>query len=289
MTLIYHARSTLDLAKTTNDGLVRCYAVAVRFERVGRLGQRVAERSKKARRQTTVGDLSLQSVVIADAQVHYCVDLTDSARHRQNGTRGVCCRNGPDLSRRGAIKYRRRIQIDGAIELGPVLMHVVRARDQPPHYLVLRADRNDLAPWIHKLIRIIRQLVEVQPKLRELGLVERALARDDRDVTRRKLRRRERLRIKHQRQTRSGQAGGEAELAGNCSVGRQSVQSVYQVAGNLIGSNLRVIHRVAAADRQPRLSTRMPTEPDARRKVLRRVGQRLSVITESRFKGEVGA
>ena len=42
---------------------------------------------------------------------------------------------------------------------------------------MLRADGHHLAARIHKLIRVVRQLVEVQPILCELSLIERPPAR----------------------------------------------------------------------------------------------------------------
>ena len=83
----------------------------------------------------------------------------------------------PHLAGRGAIERRRRVQIDGAIEVGPVLVHVVGADEQALDDLALRADRHHLAARIHELVGIVRQQVEVQPVLRELRLVEGALAR----------------------------------------------------------------------------------------------------------------
>src|SRR6185503_15833360 len=111
-----------------------------------------------------VADLRLQSVVIADAEIHYRVDLTYAARNRQDWTCGICCGHGSNLSGRSAIEHRGGIQINSAIKIGPVLMHVVCPSDQPSYPLLLYADGNDLAAGIHELIRIVRQLVEVQPE-----------------------------------------------------------------------------------------------------------------------------
>src|SRR5947207_2715889 len=112
-------------------------------------------------------------------------------------------------------------------------MNVVRAGDQASYQLVLRADGKDLAAWIHEAVRIIRQLAEIESELRKLLLVEVALARNDRDVARRQLRSRYRLRINVHR--RASKAGREAELPGNRGVGCQTIEPVHQVAGHLIG------------------------------------------------------
>ncbi len=148
----------------------------------------------------------------------------------------------------------------------------------------------DLAARIHELVGIVRQQIEVQPVLRELRLVEVALPGADRDVARRQLRGRQRPRIERQRQARSGQAGREAELAGRRRVGRESVETVRSDSSAIgVGADLRVVHPVAAADREARVAARMPAEADARREVLRRVGQRLAVVAQPEVDGEVVA
>ena len=68
----------------------------------------------------------------------------------------------PRLPERGAIERRRRVQIDAAIEIGPVLVHVVGAGEQAVHDLALGADRRHLAARVHELVGIVRQQVEVQ-------------------------------------------------------------------------------------------------------------------------------
>src|SRR5439155_13091596 len=69
MTLIDHAWSAFLFAKPRDDALVRPNAVAVRFEGVGRLGQRVADRGIDTP-VATVAETSLQPVVISDAEIH---------------------------------------------------------------------------------------------------------------------------------------------------------------------------------------------------------------------------
>src|SRR5215212_9726054 len=105
MTLIDHARPTLDFAQPRDVALVRPYAIAIRLEDVGRLRQRVTERGEHAR-IAAIADLRLQSVIIPDAEVHYRVDLAYAARFRQDWTGEIGGGHGSDLSRRRAIKHR---------------------------------------------------------------------------------------------------------------------------------------------------------------------------------------
>ena len=69
-----------------------------------------------------------------------------------------------------------------------MLMDVVGADEQALHDFTLGADRGDLAARVDELVGVVRQQAEVQPVLRELLLVEIALARPDRDVAGRLLR-----------------------------------------------------------------------------------------------------
>ena len=93
---------------------------------------------------------------------------------------------------------------------------------------------------------------------------------------------RQRARIEGQRQARPGQAGREPGLSGRRRVGDDAVEAAGQRAGDRVGANLRVVHPVAAADREPRIAVRMPAEADARREVRGRVGQRLPVVAQAR-------
>ena len=99
---------------------------------------------------------------------------------------------------------------------------------------------------------------------------------------------RQRRRIERHREARSGEAGRETELPGDGGVGRQPVQPVHQIAGDDVGPDLRVIHAVAAADRQALVAARVPAEADARREVRRGVGQGLTVVAEPEVDREVG-
>src|SRR2546423_5219907 len=85
MTLIYHAQPTFFLAEPRDDALVRRNAVAVRFAGVRCLGQRIAERGIHTR-VASVAELSLQPVVIGDAEVHYHVDLAHASVRREDWT-----------------------------------------------------------------------------------------------------------------------------------------------------------------------------------------------------------
>src|SRR6185369_16234246 len=93
-----------------------------------------------------------------------------------------------ELSRGSPIKRSRRIQIDGAINAGQLLMHEISAQEKSLGNLALNADGCDLATRIIEFVRIIRQLVEVQTEAGELGRIELSLARSDSDVARRQLR-----------------------------------------------------------------------------------------------------
>src|SRR5262249_32796034 len=168
-----------------------------------------------------VDDLRLQTVIVADTEVHNRTDLSYASRHRQNRSRRICRGYRSDLSGRRSIERHRRIQINRSVEIGPVLMYVVCSGDKPPGQLVLEACGKNLAARIHKLIRIMRQLVEIEPVLRKLCLVERALAGNDRDVARGQLGRRQRLWVNVDRN--ASEAGRKPELPGNRGVSRQSV------------------------------------------------------------------
>ena len=74
-------------------------------------------------------------------------------------------------------RRRRRVQVDAAIEVGPVLVHVVGAGEEAVHDLTLRADRRDLAARIQELVGIVRQQIEVESVAGELRPVEIPLSR----------------------------------------------------------------------------------------------------------------
>ena len=286
MALVEQARPTLFFAKPRQNALVRRDAVAVRLAGVGGLRQRVAD-PRVDLRVAAVAELGLQTVVVGDAEVGQHVDLTHAAVHRQNRTREVGRGYRPHLADGGAIEHRRRIEIDRPGEVGPVLVDIVGTEEQPLPDLPLGADRRRLAARVHQLVGVVRQQVEVQSVLGKLRLVEVALPRLDRDVARRKLRRRQRLRVERHRQARPRQAGRETGLPGRRGVGREAVQAVYQVAGEHIRDELGVVHAVAAANRGARVTPGVPAEADARREVGFRVGQRLLVVAEPGVEREV--
>src|SRR6185369_13291924 len=88
MSLIDHARAAFLFAESGDDTLVWSDAVAVRFRRVGRLGQGVADGRVHAR-VTAITQLRLQSVVIGDAEIHQHVYLAHAAIDRQDWTREI--------------------------------------------------------------------------------------------------------------------------------------------------------------------------------------------------------
>ena len=77
------------------------------------------------------------------------------------------------------------------------------------------------------------------------------------------------------------QARREAGLSGRRRVGDDAVEATGERARDRVRANLRVVHPVAAANREPRIAVRMPAEADARREIRRRVGQRLPVVAEA--------
>src|SRR6185369_10266487 len=54
-------------------------------------------------------------------------------------------------------------------------------------------------------------------------------------------------------------------------------------------TNLRVVHRIAAANREPRIAARMPAKTDAWGEVFLRVRERLPVVTKPEIEREVTA
>ena len=91
-------------------------------------------------RVAPIAHLGLQSVVVGHPEIHQYVDLADAAVDGQNRPRRISGRHGPHLARSRAIERRRGVQIDGAGEIGPALMHIVAAREQALHQLALGAD-----------------------------------------------------------------------------------------------------------------------------------------------------
>ncbi len=76
-----------------------------------------------------IAELSLQSVVVGNAEILQHVDLADAAVHGQDGPSEIGGRDGSDLSGRRAEEGGGRVEIHGAIEVGPVLMHVVATEE----------------------------------------------------------------------------------------------------------------------------------------------------------------
>src|SRR5207247_8005194 len=142
-------------------------------------------------------------------------------------------------------------------------------------------DRYDLTAGIHELVGIVWQQIQVEAVGRELRLVEVALSRADRDVSGRLLRQRQGAWIELHRKTGSGQAGGKPGLAGRGRVSDETVKPARQRAGERVRADLRVVHRVAAANHQSRVGLRVPREAQTRRDVPGRVGQRLEVVAQT--------
>src|SRR5690349_6495937 len=160
MTLVHHARTTLDLAELGDIAFVWSNAVAVRLESVGCARKRVTHRRIQAA-ATTITELRLQTVVVRYAEIHDHVYLANAAGHRQNRTREIRCSDASRLARCGTRKRRGRVQIDSAIEIGPVLANVVSAEEEAFEKFTLGAESKDLAARIHQFVRIVRQLIEV--------------------------------------------------------------------------------------------------------------------------------
>src|SRR6185369_7836715 len=88
MALIDNAWTTFDLAKLADVTFVWSNAVAVRFERVRCLGQRVTHRRIHLP-VATIAELRLQTIVVRDTQVHDHIDLSHAAVDRQDWSRQV--------------------------------------------------------------------------------------------------------------------------------------------------------------------------------------------------------
>src|SRR6185369_9442343 len=161
MTLIGNAQAALLLAEPRDNTLVRPYAIAVRLEGISGLRQGVADLGKHAP-VAAVSEIHLQAVVVSDAQVHDYTHLTHATIRRQDGPRSVGCGHG--LGRRTGrvdayraaklsgccpIKRRRRVQINRAIEIAYMLMHIVATEEQSPGYLALGAKGKHLTAGIH--------------------------------------------------------------------------------------------------------------------------------------------
>src|SRR5215510_699043 len=119
MALIDHAWTTLNLTQRTDVTLIGSDAVAVRLESVCRFRQRVTDGCIHLS-VASITELSLQSVIIGDAEIHDHVHLTNSAVDRQDWSRIVSRGDGSTLALRGARKRRWSVQIDGAIEIAPM-------------------------------------------------------------------------------------------------------------------------------------------------------------------------
>ena len=178
------------------------------------------------------------------------VDVAHAAVDRQDRPRRVRPRHRPDLAGRGAIE-RPSARSDRRCERDPPSAGGRSRRRRTSPCTISRSAPIDVT-WLrglHELVGIVRQQVEVQAVLRELLLVEIALARADRDVARRLLSSgsvRGSNVHRHARQT-----GREAGLAGRRRVGREAVEAARSDAPAIdVRLHLRVVHRVAAADRQ---------------------------------------
>ena len=116
-----------------------------------------------------------------------------------------------------------------------------------------RFQRHCTAEHVRRALPVIRDLSEASLALYgELA----ALPGPDGDVTSWLLGQRQRPRIEPQRNTR--QTCGKARLAGRGGVGNQTVETSGQRTGKRIGADLRVVHRVAAANDRPPVAARVP-------------------------------
>ena len=209
--------------------------------------------------RAVVAEQGLEAVVVRLAQVHEDADLAHPAVDGNDGTGRVGHRHRPRLPGRRAVEGCGRVEVDGPVDVAEVLVHVVGAQEEPARQLALGADREDLAARVAELVGVVREEVEVEPVAPELIPVEVRPAGLDHDVARRQLGGRQRPRVEGQGKTGSGQAGRESELAWDRGVGRQTVEAVDEVARDRVGTDLRVVHGVSAADRRPGVA------PDASR------------------------
>src|SRR6185369_14526638 len=113
-----------DFAQPRNVALVGIDAVSVWFRSVCCFGQRVADTGMHTR-VAAIADLCLKSVVVGVTEVRQNIDLAHAAIDWQYRARGIGSSHGSNLSRCGAIKWRRSIQINRASKIAPVLMDVV--------------------------------------------------------------------------------------------------------------------------------------------------------------------
>src|SRR5262249_9939316 len=109
-------------------------------------------------------------------------EVGDGASQGKNWTGRICIRDRAELANRSAIEDGGSIQVDSAINSGQMLMHVVSAQEKPFGNFALCPNGRDLAARIIKLIRIIRQPVEIQAKPRELCRIELSVPRSDGDI-----------------------------------------------------------------------------------------------------------
>src|SRR5262245_18013209 len=125
-----------------------------------------------------------------------------------------------------------------------MLMHIIGSEKQAFGEFAFGANGEHLAARIIEFAWIVWQQTKVQSVSRKLGGVEVSLTRSDGDVACRQLTRRDGLGINIHRDT--SQARRKAGLAWIRGVRGQAIKSVYQIAGQRIGPNLGVVHRVAA-------------------------------------------
>src|SRR6185503_8432637 len=133
------------------------------------------------------------------------------------------------------------------------------------------------------------QTIEVQTETRKLLAIEVSQTGADDDVAGRQLRRGNGSRINGNRQTRTDETGREACLSGRRGVGRQAVKTVDEITSDGVRADLRVVHRVAAANRHSRIVVGMPAETNAWGEVVFCVGECLPVVTQPDVEGEVAA
>src|SRR5260370_13804046 len=120
----------------------------------------------------------LEAVVVGHAEVFDDVNLTETTVYRHNRSRRIGGGSRPYLTGRSAHEERRRIQINGAIQVRPVLFDVVQGHKKPPRDLALETDRTHMALGVDERgAGVARQLRYV-----EKPRVVRGHSRPNRDV-----------------------------------------------------------------------------------------------------------
>ena len=273
MALVEDARSALFLAELIE--IVRACGIAVHLGRVRGVRQGVAHRDPTP--LALPPRHGLQRVVVGLAQVHDGVDRAEAVVHRHDRPGGVGGGSGAYLAGRGAHEQRRRVQVDGAIEVGDMLLHVVGRHEHAPHQLAFRADRGDLAFGIHERVGIAGEATDVE----KAGIVGR-LTGTNRHVARRQ------HRAGGKRNRHGGNRGREPGLSGRGGVGELSFRAAEREVRVGVGAQHRGVETVAAAHRSAGVAAGMPAEAGARLEVLLAVAEGLPVVAEAEIDRQVG-